>query len=330
MYAVVLMLAPASVVHMWFYGVGLLANIVVAIAAGLATEAVALRLRGRPVDILPGDGSAVVAAVLFAFALPPLCPWWVTAIGMVFAIGFAKHLYGGLGHNLFNPAMAGYALVLVSFPALMTAWPAPDIGDLDYRRPGPATTLRYTLTGRIDTAAPGLASIDAIARPTVLARTRDGLAARRTMDELRTSPFYGDFGGAGWEWVGNLIAIGGLGLLLLGVIRWHTPAAFLGGLLGSAGVFWLLDSNVHPSPGFHLFTGGAMLGAFFIVTDPVSSPVTARGRLIFGAGAGVLTFVIRTWGIWPDGVAFAVLAMNAAVPLIDRYTRPVPYGRAVP
>lgn len=330
MYTVVLALLPAIVVHTWFYGVGLLANIVVAIAAGLVTEAAALRLRGRPVDVLPGDGSAVVAAVLFAFALPPLCPWWVTAIGMVFAIGFAKHLYGGLGYNLFNPAMAGYALVLVSFPALMTAWPSPDIGDIDYRHPGVATTLRYTLTGRTGDAPPGLAGLDAIARPTVLASTRDGLAARRTMDELRASPLYGDFGGAGWEWVGNFVAIGGLVLLLTGVIRWHTPAAFLGGLLGMAGVFWLLDPGVHPSPGFHLFSGGAMLGAFFIVTDPVSSPVTARGRLIFGAGAGILTYVIRTWGTWPDGVAFAVLAMNAAVPLIDRYTRPVVYGRAEP
>jgi electron transport complex protein RnfD len=327
MYAVVLALAPAMVVHVWFFGVGLLANIAVAIITGVATEALALRLRGRPVDVLPGDGSAVVAAVLFAFALPPLCPWWVTAIGMVFAIGFAKHLYGGLGQNLFNPAMAGYALVLVSFPALMTAWPAPDIGDLDYRRPDAATTLRYTMTGRIDGSPAGLASLDAIARPTVLASTREGLAARRTMDELRASPLFGDFGGAGWEWVGNFIAMGGFALLLMGIIRWHTPAAFLAGLLGTASVFWLLDANVHPSPGFHLFTGGAMLGAFFIVTDPVSSPVTARGRLVFGAGAGVLTFVIRTWGIYPDGVAFAVLAMNAAVPLIDRYTRPVPYGR---
>jgi len=328
MYTVVLALLPAAMAHTWFYGVGLLVNIGVACFAGLVTEAVALRLRARPAAVLPGDGSTVVAAVLFAFALPPLCPWWVTTIGMVFAIGFAKHLYGGLGGNVFNPAMAGYALVLVSFPALMTAWPAPDIDDLDYRQPGVATTLRYTLTGRVGDSPPGLAGLDAIARPTVLASTRDGLAARRTMDEIRASPLHGDFGGAGWEWVGNFVAIGGLVLLLARVIRWHTPAAFLGGLLGMAGILWLLDPGIHPSPGHHLFAGGALLGAFFIATDPVSAPVTARGRLIFGTGAGILTCVIRTWGTWPDGVAFAVLAMNAAVPLIDRWTRPVAYGRA--
>jgi electron transport complex protein RnfD len=325
MYAVVLALVPATMVHVWFYGVGLVANMAVASVAGLITEAAALALRGRPVALLPGDGSAVVAALLFAFALPPLCPWWVTAIGMVFAIGFVKHLYGGLGHNLFNPAMAGYALVLVSFPALMTGWPAPDIGDLDYRPPGAAATLRYTLTGSLgaDTG-----TLDAVARPTVLESTRAGLGARRTLAELRANPLYGDFGGAGWEWVGNFVAVGGFGLLVAGIIRWHTPAGFLGGLLGAAALFWLLDPDVHPSPGYHLFTGGALLGAFFIATDPVSSPATPRGRLIYAAAAGVLTYVIRTWGTYADGVAFAILAVNAAVPLIDRYTRPTVYGRA--
>jgi electron transport complex protein RnfD len=329
MYLVVLALVPATLAHVWFYGVGLLANMVVAVIAGLLTEAAALALRGRRVALLPGDGSAVVAALLFAFALPPLCPWWVTAIGMVFAIGFAKHLYGGLGQNPFNPAMAGYALVLVSFPALMTAWPAPDIGDLDYRPPGATSTLGYTLTGRF-ADRPADAGIDTIARATVLATTKDGLGARRTLAELRASPLYGDFGGAGWEWVGNGVAIGGFALLLLGVIRWHTPAGFLAGLLVPAGLAWLLDPGIHPSPGYHLFTGGALLGAFFIATDPVSGPVTARGRLVFAAGAGLLTWVIRTWGTYADGVAFAILAMNAAVPLIDRYTRPVAYGRAAP
>jgi electron transport complex protein RnfD len=324
MNAVLLALVPALLAHVWFYGAGILLNSAVALLAGLATEAVCLRLAGKPAAPFLADGSAPVTALLFAFCLPPLCPWWVTATGMVFAIGVAKHAYGGLGYNLFNPAMAGYVLVLVSFPDAMTAWPAPDIGDLDYVRPDLAATLQYGLTGSL----PGGLTVDAIARATTLDSAREGLGLMRTMDEIRVNPAFGDFGGAGWEWVGNFTAIGGFALLLLRVIRWHTPAGVLGGLLVMATLGWLLDPNTHPSPGFHLFSGGAILGAFFIATDPVSSPTTARGRLIYGTGIGVLTYVIRTFGSYADGVAFAVLLMNMAAPLIDRWTRPRIYGRS--
>lgn len=316
-------LVPALLAHVWFYGAGIVLNLGIALLAALATEAVCLRLAGKPVATFLADGSALVTATLFAFCLPPLCPWWVPVIGMVFAIGVAKHAYGGLGYNVFNPAMAGYVLVLVSFPAALTLWPAPDIGDLDYMRPDLAATFHYGLTGTL----PDGLTIDTIARATTLDSTKEGLGLMRTMDEIRTSPVFGDFGGAGWEWVNNFIAIGGLVLLLRGIIRWHTPAAVLGGLLGMAALAWLLDPNTHPSPGFHLFSGGAMLGAFFIATDPVSSPTTGKGRLIYGAGIGILTFMIRTFGSYPDGVAFAVLMMNLAVPLIDRWTRPRVYGR---
>lgn len=316
-------LVPAVLAHVWFFGIGILLNIAVGLLAALATEALCLRLAGKPLATHLTDGSALVTAVLFAFCLPPLCPWWITTLGMVFAIGVAKHAYGGLGYNLFNPAMAGFVLVLVCFPDAMRLWPAPDIGDLDYVRPGMAATLQYCLTG----ALPEGLTVDAIARATTLASTREGLALMQTMDEIRANPGFGDFGGAGWEWIGNCIAMGGFALLLLGIIRWHTPAGVLGGLLGMATFGWLLDPNIHPSPGFHLFSGGAMLGAFFIATDPVSSPTTARGRLIYGGGIGVLTYVIRTFGSYPDGVAFAVLLMNLAAPLIERWTRPRVYGR---
>ncbi len=322
---VMLALLPAILVSAWFYGPGIFLNIIVAVLTALGTEALALRLRQKPVIATLGDGSALVAALLFAFSLPPLCPWWVTASGMVFAIGLVKHAYGGLGYNLFNPAMAGYVLVLVSFPALMTGWPAPDIGDLDYQRPDFAATLQYCLTGHF----PGTLTLDAIARATTLDSVREGLGAMHTMDEIRMNPVFGDFGGAGWEWVNNFVAIGGGALLLLGIIRWHTPAAVLGSLLGMASLVWLLDPDISPSPGLHLFSGGAMLGAFFIATDPVSSPTTARGRLIYGTGIGLLTYIIRTWGSYADGIAFAVLLMNMAVPLIERWTRPHIYGRSV-
>lgn len=323
MRTVLLALLPALFCHVWFFGVGILLNAAIALIAGLATESVCLRLAGKPAAPFLADGSVLVTALLFAFCLPPLCPWWVTTTGMVFAIGVVKHAYGGLGYNLFNPAMAGYVLVLVSFPAAMTLWPAPDIGDLDYVRPDLAGTVRYCLTGGL----PDGLTVDAIARATTLDRTREGLGLMRTMDEIRANPVFGDFGGAGWEWIGNFIAIGGFALLVLGIIRWHTPAGVLGGLLAMATLGWLLDPNTHPSPGFHLFSGGAILGAFFIATDPVSSPATARGRLIFGSGIGVLTYVIRSFGSYPDGVAFAVLLMNLTVPLIDRWTRPRVYGR---
>lgn len=316
-------LAPALLAHVWFYGVGILLNTGIALAAGLGVEAACLRLAGKPAATYLADGSTAVTAVLLAFCLPPLCPWWVTATAMAFAIGMAKHAYGGLGYNVLNPAMAGYVLVLVSFPAAMAAWPAPDIGDLDYSRPDAPATLHYALRGSLPE---GLA-LDAIARATALESAKGGLGLMQTMDEITSTPVFGDFGGAGWEWIGNFIAIGGFVLLLLGIIRWHTPAALLGSLLAMATLAWLADPDTHPSPGFHLFSGGAMLGAFFVATDPVSSPTTARGRLIYGGGIGVLTYLIRTFGSYPDGVAFAVLMMNLAVPLIERWTRPRVYGR---
>jgi len=323
MRAVLYALIPALLAHVWFYGPGILMNVTVALVAAVLTEAACLRLAGKPLAPFLTDGSAVVTAILFAFCLPPLCPWWVTMTGIVFGIAVAKHAYGGLGYNLFNPAMAGYVLVLVSFPSLMTVWPAPDIGDLDYVRPDFAATLQYCLTASL----PDGLTVDAIARATTLDSAKEGLGLMRTMDEIRVNPTFGDFGGAGWEWICNFVAIGGFGLLVRKVIRWHTPAAVLVGLLAMASFAWLLDPDTHPSPGFHLFSGGAMLGAFFIATDPVSSPTTARGRLVYGAGIGVLTWLIRAFGSFPDGIAFAVLLMNAVVPLIERYTRPRVYGR---
>lgn len=315
-------LAPAAVVYTWFFGPGLLLNCVIASAVAIATETVALRLRGRPLRLFLTDGSAVVTAVLLAFALPPLLPWWVTAIGAAFAIGFAKHLYGGLGYNVFNPAMAGYLVVLISFPEHLTVWLPPQIGDLDYRALSLTETLRFTLSGQL----PAGLAVDVITRATPLDVVKTELGNMRTISEIVINPVFGDFGGRGWEWIGNFITFGGLWLLYKGIIRWQIPAAMLGSLLAVALLFYAADPEIHPSPLFHLYAGGTLLGAFFIATDPVSSCTTHRGRLIYGAGCGVLTFVIRTWGSFPDGVAFAVLLMNTAVPVIDRYTQPRIYG----
>jgi electron transport complex protein RnfD len=316
-------LIPAAAVYTWFFGYGLLINFVIATLAGLFTEAAVLRLRSRGTRFALHDGSALVTAALMSFAIPPLVPWWVPALGAVVAIALAKQLYGGLGKNLFNPAMVGYVFLLISFPVEMTQWLPPRMGDLDYRQLSFVSTLSYSLTGSL----PADTAIDALTRATPLDLVKEGVRAGRAFAELRGGSLFGDFGGRGWEWVNNLIAIGGLYLLYTRTIRWHIPVALLAGLLAPAGLLHLLDAGRFAAPGFHLFSGASLLGAFFIATDPVSAATTSRGRLIYGAGIGILTYSIRTWGGYPDGIAFAVLLMNAAVPLIDRYTRPRIYGQ---
>ncbi len=315
-------LAPAAMLYVWYFGPGLIINFVVAGVFALAAEALVLTLRRRPVRPAITDGSALVTSALLAFAIPPLTPWWIPAIGAVVAIGLAKQLYGGLGRNLFNPAMVGYVLLLISFPVQMTQWIPPRMGDVDYQHLNLWQTVNYSLTERL----PGDSGIDAWTRATPLDQLRDGLRDGRSVDDAMAGPIFGSMGGVGWEWINNLILAGGLFLLLTGTIRWHIPVAMLAGLLAPAAVLHLFDASAFASPAFHLFSGATLLGAFFIATDPVSAATTNRGRLIYAAGIGMLAYAIRTWGGYPDGVAFAVLLMNTAVPLIDRYTRPRVYG----
>jgi electron transport complex protein RnfD len=317
-------LAPAAVVYTWFFGFGLFFNFVIAAVAAVVTEIAMTLMRGRSPQGALRDNSALVSAGLLAFAIPPLVPWWIPVFGGFVAIAVAKHLYGGLGKNLFNPAMVAYVLLLVSFPVQMTQWIPPRMGDLDYQHLGFVATLDYSLTGTL----PPDMTLDALTRATPLDTVKEGLRAQRTFRDLRAGSLFGDFGGRGWEWVNNLIGLGGLYLLYAGIIRWQIPVAVLGGLLAPATLLHLIDPGGYAAPGFHLFSGAAMLGAFFIATDPVSAASSDRGRLMYGAGIGVLTYAIRTWGGYPDGLAFAVLLMNAAVPLIDRYTRPRIYGHS--
>jgi electron transport complex protein RnfD len=255
--------------------------------------------------------------------LPPLTPWWIPATGGVCAIVLGKQLYGGLGKNLFNPAMVGYAILLLSFPVEMTQWIPPRMGDIDYTHLSALSQLSYSLTGQL----PADLTIDSLTRATPLDLLKEGTRAGREFSAIRANSLFGDFGGRGWEWIGNFLVLGGLYLMYAGIIRWHIPVAVLAGLLLPASLLYLLDSARFASPGFHLFSGATLLGAFFIATDPVSAAATVRGRLIYGAAIGALTYTIRTWGGYPDGVAFAVLLMNGAVPLIDRYTRPPVFGR---
>ncbi|AZD94541.1 MULTISPECIES: RnfABCDGE type electron transport complex subunit D [Pseudomonas] len=303
---------PGLLALFWLFGWGILINLLQACATALAVEAAVLRLRQWPLRPFLGDGSALVSATLLALALPPYCPWWLTVSATACALLFGKHLYGGVGKNPFNPAMLGYALVLVSFPQQMTHWPASHGLDL-------LGGLQQVFGIASDSSAP-----DAWAQATALDSLR--INKSLTIDELFAgNAAFGHFGGKGVEWVNLAFLAGGAFLLQQRVFSWHAPAGMLGSLFVISLLCWNgSGSDSHGSPFFHLLTGATMLGAFFIVTEPVSGPKSAKARLLFGVGVGLLTYLIRTWGGYPDGVAFAVLLMNLAVPALERLAAPPP------
>lgn len=322
MLQVVYALVPAVAAYAWLFGWGVVTNIVLAVAVALAAEALMVSLRGRPVATALKDGSALVTALLLAISLPPMSEWWLITIGVVSAIIMAKHLYGGLGYNPFNPAMVGYVVLLISFPLEMTLWLPPI--ELRPEPIGLSETLTYVFTG----ALPG-ASFDTITMATPLDVIKTQLGMNRTVGEaVQGNPVFGAIGGRGWEIINGLILLGGLWLIFKRVITWHVPVGLLGGLFGISLLFYLADPNTHASPMFHIFSGGVLLGAFFIATDPISGATSPRGRLLFGAGAGLLIYMIRGWGGYPDAVAFSVLLMNMAAPTIDYYTQPRVYGHS--
>ena len=313
-------LVPGVAAHVWFFGYGILFQIVLAVGFALALETIMLRLRDRPLQPFLSDYSAVVTAVLFALCMPPLAPWWIALVGMIFAIVVAKHLYGGLGYNLFNPTMVGFAAVIIAFPMDLSQWLAPR--QLSPGLPGLWQTAQAILTGSL----PESLSWDALSEATPLDALKTGVAENRLVTEIRDAPIFGDFGGLGWEWIANFYALGGLWLLYRRVISWHVPVAVLATVVVISVPMWLAGPDVNPSPAQHIFSGALVLGAFFIATDPVSGCSTMKGRLVFGAGVAIITLAIRRYGGYPDGVAFAVLLMNMAAPLIDRLTRPRTYG----
>ncbi|EJL99023.1 MULTISPECIES: RnfABCDGE type electron transport complex subunit D [unclassified Pseudomonas] len=300
---VLLAALPGLLALFWWYGWGVLINLLLAIVAALMVEAGVARLRQQPIQPALSDGSALVSATLLAAALPPYCPWWLTVMAVASGLLFGKHIYGGVGRNPFNPAMLGFALIMVMFPQPMTHWPAHGL-DLT------ATFQQVFGAGQ----AP-----DAWAQATVLDSLR--INKSLTMDELFTSnPAFGRFGGHGGEWVNLAFLAGGLFLLQRRVFGWHAPAGMLGSLFVVSLLFWNgSGSDSQGSPLLHLLSGATMLGAFFIITEPVSGAKTTLARLLFGVGVGLLTYAIRTWGGYPDGVAFAVLLMNLCVPALERF-----------
>ena len=307
---VLLALLPGTAALTWLFGIGVVTNVLLSIGFCAAAEATVLRMRRRPVNLFLGDFSAVVTGWLLGLSLPPLSPWWLILIACVFAIVVAKQVYGGLGYNPFNPAMVGYVVVLISFPVDMTAWLAP--GDTGL---GLLDSLSAVFTGAVS-------GIDGATAATALDIVKTEVEFGRMISEFSTRPAFGLLGGAGVEWAAAFFMAGGIWMVYMRTTNWQIPASTLIALFLSAAAFWALDPEAYASPLFHLFSGGAMLGAFFIATDPVSACTTPRGRLFFGAGVGIITYVIRTWGGYPDGVAFAVLLMNLMAPTIDHYTRP--------
>lgn len=314
-------LLPAIIAYTVFFGWGLVINIIIATACGLGLEILMLRLRDRNVWPFVSDASVLVTAVLFALCIPPLAPWWVTMIGMFFAVVVAKHLYGGLGYNPFNPAMVGYVVLLISFPQQMTTWLPPNI--MNELQIGFWDTVFAKFNGQL----PYHLTLDAISMATPLDTVKTELGLSETVGEIISgNALFGDFGGTGWEWIANWVFLGGVWLLYKQVISWHIPLSLLGSIFVTALFFYLIDPDHYLSPMFHIFSGATILGAFFIATDPVTASTTPLGKCIYAAGIGILTYIIRVWGGYPDGIGFAVLLMNMAAPTIDYYTQPRVYG----
>lgn len=309
---VLIALLPGIAAYVWQAGGAILVNLLIASIVAVAAEALAMGLRKRPVGLAVTDLSAVLTAWLVALSLPAIVPWWLTVSAVLVAILAVKQLYGGLGQNPFNPAMVAYCTMIVAFPALMSQWPALATPSFDAQ-------LALILGGARE--------LDAITGATALDALRTGLrTAGATVPTVSQGPAFGVFGGQGWEWVAAAYALGGLFLIATGIITWHMPVAFIAALGGTAGVFWLIDPAHYASPLFHLASGGAMLAAFFIVTDPVSGATTPRGKLLFAAGVGIIVWLIRNFGAFPDGIAFGVLLMNMCVPLLDMKTQPRVFG----
>lgn len=320
---VILATLPGLVAMTFFFGWGTLIQVLWAVLLAVVFEAGIMLLRKRPVSFYLKDYSAVVTALLLGLALPPFAPWWITFVGVFVAIVIAKHLYGGLGQNPFNPAMVAYALLLISFPVQMTSWTAPFLmigaGD-SWNILGFADTLSVIFA----TAEPALIDSYTSATPLDAMRHRGGL----TTEEVWTAVPVLEQGMGAWHAVSLAYLMGGVFLIYRKVFTVHAPAAIIGTLVVVSSLFYAVDPYGFADPLFHVTAGATMLGAFFIATDPVTSATSNRGKIVFGIGIGLLIYIIRNWGSYPDAVAFAILLMNLCAPFIDQYTQPRTYGHA--
>lgn len=307
---VLIALAPSMLVAVYFYGLSAIKLLLVAVIACMGVEFLIQKYLMRT-KVTVTDLSAAVTGVLLALNLPPTAPWWVIVIGSVVAIGVAKMTFGGLGHNIFNPALVGRVFLLISFPVIMTDWTVP----ASWFRPG----------------------MDAVTGATPLALIKEGLAQGQTVEQiLSANPdlTYGQMlfaraGGSAGEASALAIILGFVYLLIRRVIRPHIPVTIILTVAVMSGIFWLIDPSQYTDPLFNILTGGVLLGSVFMATDYVTSPMTAKGMVIYGIGIGIITVLIRFFGSYPEGVSFAILIMNSIVPLLNKYIKPARFGKEV-
>ncbi len=306
MWGVVIAMVPAMLVSFYYFGLDAVRVTLIAVSASIFFEWLFQKYLIKGADTYM-DGSAVITGVLLAFNVPSNLPWWIIVIGALVAIGIGKMSFGGLGKNIFNPALVGRVFLLISFPVQMTSWP------------------------KISPITNGIA--DAITGPTPLGIVKEGLDAGLTVDQVMAQvpsfmqQFIGGIGGSLGEVSALALLLGGFCLLRRKIITWEIPLSILLTVVVFSGIFWLIDPTHYVNPIFHLLTGGMMLGAIFMATDMVSSPMSRNGMLVYGVGIGLLTVTIRTWGAYPEGMSFAILLMNAVTPLLNNVFKPKRFGR---
>ncbi len=308
MYGVLIALLPALAASIYYFGAG---AIIVTLISVVSCVAVEYLLQKYVFKVKPSisDGSAIVTGLLLAFNVPSNLPFYIIIIGAIVSIGIAKMTFGGLGNNPFNPALVGRVFLLISFPVQMTSWPVPSGFKTGYA--------------------------DAVTGATPLGLMSEGLHNGETvssiMDKIPShmQMFYGHMGGSMGEVAAIALIIGGIYLLIRKIITWHIPVSILATVVLFTGILWQIDPSKYADPMFHLLTGGLMLGAIFMATDYVTSPMTHKAQIIYGIGIGVITVLIRNWGSYPEGVSFAILIMNALTPLLNKYIKPGRFGKEV-
>jgi electron transport complex protein RnfD len=320
---VILALVPATLFGLVSFGWPAIFLFSVTVGATVGFEALSLMAAGRPVRVTLMDGSALLTGWLLALTLPPWAPWWIGVVGGALAVLLGKQVFGGIGQNLFNPAMVARVALLISFPLEMTRWVAP-APLFTGNAPGFSDGLAITFGGQ---------AYDGMTGASILGHVRTELGQGEPLNAALAAifdPFSALVGlvpGSLGETSAVLLVVGGIWLIRKGIIGWEIPTALLGTVAALATLMHLIDPGHYAGAPYHLLSGATLLAAFFIATDPVTSPVSRSGQLLFGAGVGLLVYVIRTWGGYPEGVAFAVLLMNAATPMIDHYLKPRIYGR---
>lgn len=308
MWTVIIALVPTMIFSFLFFGLQAIVLTLIAVVSCVFFEWI---IQKYLLKITPSitDGSAIITGILLAFNLPSNLPWWIVIIGALVAIGLGKMVYGGLGNNLFNPALVGRVFLLISFPQQMTTWPKPHHWFTQ------ATAFSDATTGA-----------------TPLGIIKNGLAQGHDVSQLmETLPTYaqmllGERGGSLGEVAALAIIAGGIFMLIRKVITWHIPAAFIGTAFIFAAIMHWINPGLYIPPSYHILSGGLLLGAIFMATDMVTSPMSNWGKIIFGIGCGLLTIIIRVAGSYPEGVSFAILIMNAFVPLINKGFKPKRFG----